>query len=119
MANSADGKLSETNSSAPLNYLNCQRGSSWALTLDHKRIGVLYLVSIMASLGLGGLFAMLIRAELIAPGETIVKEDTYNQFFTLHGAIMIFLFILPGIPAAPGTSSCRSCSEPRTSPSRD
>jgi len=103
MANSADGKLSETNSSAPLNYLNCQRGFlSWALTLDHKRIGVLYLVSIMASLGLGGLFAMLIRAELIAPGETIVKEDTYNQFFTLHGAIMIFLFILPGIPAALG-----------------
>ncbi|MGI6417102.1 MAG: cytochrome c oxidase subunit I [Thermoguttaceae bacterium] len=103
MASTADGNLSDINSSAPLNYLNCQRGFlSWALTLDHKRIGVMYLVSIMASLGLGGLFAMLIRAELIAPGETIVKEDTYNQFFTLHGAIMIFLFILPGIPAALG-----------------
>lgn len=103
MASTADGNLSDINSSAPLNYLNCQRGFlSWALTLDHKRIGVMYLVSIMASLALGGLFAMLIRTELIAPGETIVKEDTYNQFFTLHGAIMIFLFILPGIPAALG-----------------
>ncbi len=103
MASTADGNLSDINTGAPLNYLNCQRGFlSWALTLDHKRIGVMYLVSIMASLGLGGLFAMLIRAELIAPGETIVKEDTYNQFFTLHGAIMIFLFILPGIPAALG-----------------
>ncbi len=95
--------MSSIQSSVPLNYLNCQRGfMSWALTLDHKRIGVMYLVSIMASLALGGLFAMLIRTELIAPGETIVKEDTYNQFFTLHGAIMIFLFILPGIPAALG-----------------
>ncbi len=103
MASTADGNLSDINSSAPLNYLELPRGFlSWALTLDHKRIGVMYLVSIMASLGLGGLFAMLIRAELIAPGETIVKEDTYNQFFTLHGAIMIFLFILPGIPAALG-----------------
>ena len=103
MASTADGNLSDINSSAPLNYLNCQRGFlSWALTLDHKRIGVMYLVSIMASLALGGLFAMLIRTELIAPGETIVKEDTYNQFFTLHGAIMIFLIILPRIPAALG-----------------
>ena len=103
MASTADGNLSDINSSAPLNYLNCQRGFlSWALTLDHKRIGVMYLVSIMASLALGGLFAMLIRTELIAPGETIVTKDTYNQFFTLHGAIMIFLFILPGIPAALG-----------------
>lgn len=75
---------------------------SWALTLDHKRIGVMYLVSILASFALGGLFATLVRTELIAPGETIMGRQVYNHIFTLHGAVMIFLFIIPGIPAALG-----------------
>jgi cytochrome c oxidase subunit 1 len=85
------------------NYLNTPRGlKSWLLTLDHKRIGVLYLIAIMASFFLGGVFALLIRWELFSPGRDIMGPDTYNQVFTLHGAIMIFLFIIPSIPAALG-----------------
>jgi len=85
------------------NYLTHTRGiASWIFTLDHKRIGVMYLIAIMASLGLGGAFAGLLRTELIEPGETIMSADMYNQMFTLHGAVMIFLFIIPGIPAALG-----------------
>jgi cytochrome c oxidase subunit I len=85
------------------NYLNHGKGlRSWLFTLDHKRIGIMYLVSILASFLLGGIFALLIRTELLTPGKTIVDANTYNQMFTLHGAIMIFLFIIPGIPAALG-----------------
>ena len=85
------------------NYLTHSRGFlSWALTLDHKRIGIMYLVSILSAFLLGGIFALLIRTELIAPGKTLMEPDTYNQYFTLHGAVMTFLFIIPGIPAALG-----------------
>jgi cytochrome c oxidase subunit 1 len=84
-------------------YLTHRRGFlSWVMTLDHKRIGVLYLISIVTALFLGGVFAMLIRTELLTPQRTIMSAQTYNQVFTLHGAIMIFLFIIPGIPAAFG-----------------
>ncbi len=84
-------------------YLNHGRGVwSWLTTLDHKRIGVMYLVSILAAFLLGGVFALLLRTELLTPQQTIMKADTYNQMFTLHGAVMIFLFIIPGIPAALG-----------------
>ena len=85
------------------NYLTAERGLvSWLTTVDHKRIGIMYLVAVMISLLIGGLFALLIRTELIAPGETIMKASDYNQVFTLHGAIMVFLFIIPSIPAALG-----------------
>jgi cytochrome c oxidase subunit 1 len=85
------------------NYLTHDKGVlSWIFTLDHKRIGVMYLVSVLAAFALGGLFALLVRTELLTPGKTIVDHDTYNQFFTLHGAIMVFLVIIPGIPAALG-----------------
>src|SRR3972149_1319406 len=90
--------------SAPAeSYLQDGRGfKSWVWTLDHKRIGVLYLVSILIAVFLGGLFAMLIRTELLTPQRTIMDAEAYNRVFTLHGAIMIFLFIIPGIPAALG-----------------
>ncbi|RJP21905.1 MAG: cytochrome c oxidase subunit I [Candidatus Omnitrophota bacterium] len=85
------------------NYLTHKTGIlSWLVTLDHKRIGVLYLISILFAFFLGGVFAILLRTELIGPGQTIMDNDTYNKIFTLHGAIMIFLFIIPGIPAALG-----------------
>ncbi len=85
------------------NYLTHTTGiRSWIFTRDHKRIGVMYLVSILAFFLLGGLFAMLVRTELLTPQRTIMSADTYNRMFTLHGAIMIFLFIIPGIPAAMG-----------------
>jgi cytochrome c oxidase subunit 1 len=86
------------------NYLTHGHGfRSWLLTLDHKRIGVMYLVSILSSFLLGGIFALLIRTKLLTPGNSaLMTADQYNQMFTLHGAIMIFLFIIPGIPAALG-----------------
>ncbi len=85
------------------NYLNHGRGVlSWIFTLDHKRIGLMYLVSILTSFFLGGVFALLVRTELLTPGRTIMGADTYNKMFTLHGAVMIFLFIIPSIPAAIG-----------------
>jgi len=85
------------------NYLNEQKGlKSWLLTLDHKRIGVMYLFGIMFSFALGGFFAILVRLELFSPGQDFMTADSYNQFFTLHGVIMVFLFIIPAIPASLG-----------------
>ncbi len=89
--------------STTVNYLNQDKGlKSWLFTLDHKRIGVLYFFGIMLSFLVGGVLALLIRMELFTPGADFMSADTYNQFFTLHGAIMIFLFIIPSIPAALG-----------------
>src|SRR5690606_26723423 len=89
--------------SADENYLTHEKGIlSWLFTLDHKRIGVMYLCSVLAAFALGGLFALLVRTELLTPGRTIMDPDTYNQMFTLHGAVMVFLVIIPGIPAALG-----------------
>jgi len=84
-------------------YLTAGRGLlSWLFTLDHKRIGVMYLVGILSAFFLGGVFALLVRTELLTPGPTIMSADAYNKMFTLHGAVMIFLFIIPGIPATLG-----------------
>ena len=86
-----------------VNYLKAGRGiRSWLFTVDHKRIGVLYLISILTAFFLGGMFSILVRTELLTSGRTIMSADQYNQSFTLHGAIMVFLFIIPGIPAALG-----------------
>ena len=83
------------------NYLTHQRGiKSWLITLDHKRIGLLYLGAVLAAFLAGGVYALLVRTELIAPGYTIMSASAYNQAFTLHGAIMVFLFIIPAVPAA-------------------
>ena len=82
------------------NYLNETSGLwSWLTTLDHKRIGILYMIAVMTFFAIGGSFAMLIRWELFAPGKTIMEAKTYNQMFTFHGAIMVFMVIIPGIPA--------------------
>jgi cytochrome c oxidase subunit 1 len=75
---------------------------SWLITLDHKRIGIMYLIGVLAALIAGGVFALLVRIELLSAGPTIMNADTYNQVFTLHGVIMVFLFIIPSIPAALG-----------------
>jgi cytochrome c oxidase subunit 1 len=85
------------------NYLTHTRGIlSWAFTLDHKRIGVMYLVSVLTAFFIGGMLALLVRTELIAPGKTLIDQQHYNQAFTLHGAIMVFLVIIPSVPAALG-----------------
>lgn len=75
---------------------------SWLLTRDHKRIGLLFLGTIAIFFAVGGILALSVRLELMSTGRTIVSADTYNQFFTLHGAIMIFLFLIPAAPAVLG-----------------
>lgn len=85
------------------NYLNHERGfKSWIMTIDHKRIGLLYLGSMLVFFLVGGLAALLVRTELLFPGGDLLSADQYNTAFTLHGVIMIFLFIVPGIPATLG-----------------
>ena len=85
------------------NYINQTSGiMSWLGTLDHKRIGMMYLFTIMVFFLMGGIFALGIRLELFAPGMQYMTQDTYNRFFTYHGAIMVFMVIIPLIPAAMG-----------------
>jgi cytochrome c oxidase subunit 1 len=86
-----------------VNYLNARYGvRSWLLTRDHKRIALLYLGSITFFFFLGGLFALLIRLELLTPAGDLVKAETYNKLFTMHGLVMIFFFLIPSIPAVLG-----------------
>lgn len=75
---------------------------SWLLTLDHKRIGLLYLFSISIFFLIGGIYASLIRLELVTPEGDLLTPDTYNRVFTMHGVIMIFFFLIPSIPAVLG-----------------
>ena len=75
---------------------------SWIFSTDHKRIGLLYFYSLGSFFLVGVVLGLLMRLELISPGETIMKAKTYNQVFTLHGVIMIFLFLIPSVPAVFG-----------------
>jgi cytochrome c oxidase subunit 1 len=75
---------------------------SWLLTKDHKRIAIMYLISISIMFFLGGLFAVGVRLELATPQGDFVTADTYNKFFTMHGVIMVFFFLIPSIPAVLG-----------------
>jgi cytochrome c oxidase subunit 1 len=85
------------------NYLNAEYGwKSWLFTLDHKRIALLYLISVTAFFALGGIFAGLIRLELLTPEGDLMGPDTYNRVFTMHGIIMVFFFLIPAIPAVLG-----------------
>src|SRR5579863_7927481 len=88
------------------NYLNETTGiKSWLTTVDHKRIGIMYLCAVCTAFLMGGIFALLVRLSLLNPQHTLfgkhwVTAEMYNRFFTLHGAIMVFLFIIPAIPAS-------------------
>jgi cytochrome c oxidase subunit 1 len=106
------------------NYLNRTRGFlSWITTLDHKRIGIMYLCSVLFFFLVGGTFAIMLRTELLTPKQSaqmvqpdhdengkstnypqtfLFTKDGYNQLFTLHGAIMVFLVIIPSVPASLG-----------------
>jgi len=75
---------------------------AWILSTDHKRIGILYLITMLFFFFTAVALGVLMRLEMLTPGKTIVEPQTYNTFFTLHGIIMIFLFIIPGIPAVFG-----------------
>jgi len=84
------------------NFLSKKGLMSWLTSVDHKRIGLLYLYTGLVAFLVGGAFALLLRTELMFPGKTFIDEKTYNVFFTLHGTIMIFVFIVPGIVASFG-----------------
>ncbi len=85
------------------NYLNAEYGiRSWLLTTDHKRIALLYLISITAMFFIGGFFALLVRLELLTPAGDLLTADMYNKAFTMHGQIMVFFFLIPSIPAVLG-----------------
>ncbi|HET7749059.1 MAG TPA: cytochrome c oxidase subunit I [Terriglobales bacterium] len=85
------------------NYLNASYGfRSWLLTTDHKRIALLYLISITFFFFIGGFFALLIRLELLTPQGDLVQADTYNKLFSMHGQVMIFFFLIPAVPAVLG-----------------
>jgi len=85
------------------NYLNAEYGiRSWLFTTDHKRIALLYLVSITAFFFIGGFFALLIRLELLTPAGDLLTADMYNKAFTMHGQVMVFFFLIPSIPAVLG-----------------
>ncbi|MGE3275968.1 MAG: cytochrome c oxidase subunit I [Vicinamibacterales bacterium] len=86
-----------------VNYLTNGHGlKSWLLTKDHKRIAILYLISISVMFFLGGLFAVGIRMELATPAGDLLSAETYNKFFTMHGVIMVFFFLIPSVPAVLG-----------------
>jgi cytochrome c oxidase subunit 1 len=103
-------RLDETMTTAKLmpvmprkHYLNDNYGiRSWLLTKDHKRIAILYLISITFFFFLGGLFATLIRLQLLTPNGTLFQTDTYNKLFTMHGVNMVFFFLVPSVPAVLG-----------------
>jgi len=85
------------------NYLNAETTfRSWATTTDHKRIGVLFLAGVTLSAMLGGTFALLLRLELLTPEADVMTAMTYNRLFTLHGVVMVWLFMIPAIPGAFG-----------------
>ena len=76
--------------------------ASWLLTKDHKRIALLYLVTVSAFFLLGGLYAAAIRIELLTPNSDLLESGTYNKVFTQHGIIMVFFFLIPVVPAILG-----------------
>jgi cytochrome c oxidase subunit 1 len=84
-------------------YLNSDYGiKSWLLTTDHKRIALLYLMTVTFFFFIGGFFALLIRLELLTPAGDLVVSDTYNKLFTMHGQVMVFFFLIPAVPAVLG-----------------
>src|ERR1700747_1856430 len=86
-----------------IHYLNANYGvKSWLFTTDHKRIALLYLGSITLMFFIGGAAAVMMRLHLIEPAGALVQPETYNKFFTMHGVVMVFFFLIPSIPATLG-----------------
>jgi cytochrome c oxidase subunit I len=104
---STDTLVTPPEQSAPtipeVNYLTKEYGlRSWLLTGDHKRIAILYLISLSFFFCIGGTMAGLIRLQLLTPHADLMSSDTYNKVFTMHGVIMVFLFLVPSVPATLG-----------------
>ncbi len=95
--------LAEAPPSTRVNYLNVSYGlKSWLLTTDHKRIALLYLISITLFFVVGGAAAVVMRLHLLTPAGILIQPETYNKLFTTHGIIMVFFFLIPSIPAVLG-----------------
>ena len=95
--------MSKTHEESREHYINAEYGIlSWLLTRDHKRIAILYLISITLFFFVGGFFAVIMRLELMTPQGDVVSAETYNRLFTMHGIAMIFFFLVPSIPAVLG-----------------
>ena len=95
--------MTPTGAPARRHYLNVSYGfRSWLLTLDHKRIALLYLASVTVMFMLGGVFAILIRLELLTPAGDLMQAESYNKMFTMHGIVMVFFFLIPAVPAVLG-----------------
>lgn len=84
------------------NYLYPKGLKSWLTSTDHKRIGVMYLIAIMVFFLVGGLLGGVMKLELSQPGQQVIDAQTYNGLFTVHGIIMIFLVVIPGLSAVFG-----------------
>lgn len=106
-----DTSVTTTASGEHVNYLNASKGiASWIFTVDHKRIGVMYLMAILTFFLVGGLAALLVRLHLLTATMTpdgvvanqLLSPDAYNKAFTIHGAVMTFLVLVPSIPASLG-----------------
>ena len=86
-----------------LTYLNVAHTiSSWLLTTDHKRIAILYLIPVTLMFFIGGVAIGIDRLNLVTPSGGLVSADTYNKFFTVHGVVMVFFFLVPVIPTVLG-----------------
>src|ERR1041384_7327048 len=84
-------------------YINADyTARSWLLTTDHKRIAILFMISITLFFFVGGAAAVLIRLELMTPRGGLVIAETYNKLFTLHGVVMVFFFLIPSVPTVLG-----------------
>ena len=84
-------------------YLDAYTLRSWLLTSDHKRIGLMYMAAVTVFFFIGGLAAALLRMELLTPqGDFMSTPDSYNRWFTMHGVVMLFFFLIPAIPAVLG-----------------
>jgi cytochrome c oxidase subunit 1 len=84
------------------NYLTEHTVGSWLLTTDHKRIGILYLLSIIVFFAIAAAAAAMMRIELLWPDGRLVLPETYNKLFTIHGVLMVWFFLIPSIPAVLG-----------------
>ena len=102
----ANGTIAVTDKAAEVDFYHVKtkyKGIlSWLLTTDHKRIGLMYLLSMSFFFLVAMSLGVVMRLEMLSPGSTFISAQTYNSIFTLHGVIMIFLFIIPGVPAVFG-----------------
>jgi cytochrome c oxidase subunit 1 len=99
----ASEQKSQADEHREVDYIDATKGwKSWAFTIDHKRLGLMYLAGTMLFFLVGGAFAVSLRTELLTPQTDIFSATTYNKLFTLHGAVMVFLVIIPSVPAALG-----------------